>query len=644
METPDLPVEIITYILSFLQVADRKEASLVCRSWYIASQDNQFQKNLTFKFPASSSALEVIRGLGRHPRCGVVISHLDGSAASREVLLAVGACLGPRLESLSLPASSVTESSLLGLLPRLTALRRLDLHRLDSLFMSGAFLSREESRRQVRAALAHLEELDLSDLRYLSDLTFTRLTGCTPRLRRLPGRLPHRLRVRPVPGVPGGGAGVLRPAVPADPAGAAAGAGRVAAGAGPEPHQRHAGVAALAGPGARPPPGGAAAAGVQGADGPGGRGPVQAPARSAHPGPQRLLRAHQQGGLAVASGLRHLRHLYLSQLWRVTDSGLLELGQLQELQTLDLSECVHVSGAELVKGLSSPRGGARLVSLNFRNCTYIKDLTMFSLAQLLGPSLRVLDLTSCLYLTDLSVRAIATYLPALVVLRLGRCKEITDWGLLGMVEPNKEFNPDIEMEDKGPSFTRTFGNMGFFQPPPLPFEEKPRLVTEEDLGTFRGQEGASLLALKGLQELDLSACCKLTDSSITQVVRFPDLQKLSLSMVPEIGDESLASLAWHCRSLSSLALCRCPRLTDQGVARAAPHLRRLQHLHLACCERITDRSLAVLAQHCRRLRTLDISMCKDITMAAVELLQSQLPFLENVHCRFSGGADLTFAL
>lgn len=127
----------------------------------------------------------MIRGLGRRPRCGIIISHLDGSQASREVLVEVGACLGPRLESLSLPGSSVTESSLLGLLPRLTGLRRLDLRGLDSLFMSGAFLSREESRRQVRAALGSLEELDLSDLRYLSDLTFTRLTGCTPRLRLL---------------------------------------------------------------------------------------------------------------------------------------------------------------------------------------------------------------------------------------------------------------------------------------------------------------------------------------------------------------------------------------------------------------------------------------------------------------------------
>lgn len=59
--------------------------------------------------------------------------------------------------------------------------------------------------------------------------------------------------------------------------------------------------------------------------------------------------------------------------------------------------------------------------------------------------------------------------------------------------------------------------MGFFKPPRLPFEERPKLVTPNDLEQFRQQAEASLLALSRLQELDLSACSKLTDSSITQV-------------------------------------------------------------------------------------------------------------------------------
>lgn len=75
----------------------------------------------------------------------------------------------------------------------------------------------------------------------------------------------------------------------------------------------------------------------------------------------------------------------------------------------------------------------------------------------------------------------------------------------------------------------------------------------------------------------------------SQVVRYPDLQRLSLSMLPEITDATLLSVAWHCRSLTSLALSHCPQISDRGVAQAAPYLHRLQHLYLSCCNNITDR-------------------------------------------------------
>ena len=67
-----------------------------------------------------------------------------------------------------------------------------------------------------------------------------------------------------------------------------------------------------------------------------------------------------------------------------------------------------------------------------------------SLAQLLRDTLCELDLTSCVNVTDLSVCSIATYLHRLTVLRLGWCKQITDWGLLGIVETTK-CDPEQEM-------------------------------------------------------------------------------------------------------------------------------------------------------------------------------------------------------
>ncbi|XP_053362069.1 uncharacterized protein fbxl9 isoform X1 [Clarias gariepinus] len=642
METPALPHEVISHILSFLHPSDRKEASLVCRSWYEASQDHQFQKNVTFRFPVSTSSVGFIRSLAHRHRCSLIISHVDDSNLSRRVLEEVRVHLGARLEGLALPRSSMMESSLLKLLPCLTGLHKLDLNGLDSLFMSGAFLSREEHRQQVRTALKNLEELDLSDLRYLSDLTFNRLTGCTLRL----GRLalagcyiafefdPYRGRAVG----PGSSAmlslrNLLR--LVQDHSSTLRSLDLSRTSITPESLRSLVCVPGLHLEELR----------------------LSGCKKLTDYSVEQLCR--QQRGLrtldlsgcteltrrsmvAVTAELKHLQSLSLSRNWKMTEKGLADLMALPALTSLDLAECVNVCGMELVKGLSSPQPRAQLEKLSLRNCTYIQDVC--SLAQLLTSSLKELDLTSCVVLTDSSVRTIATHLPGLQVLRLGLCKLITDWGLLGMEEPSDGKESSKYAEDTGPSFTRTFGNMGFFQPPRMPFDEKPRLVTDEDLGTFREQEGTSLRAIKGLEELDLTACSKLTDISITQVLRFPVLQRLSLAMLPELSDESVASVAHHCRSLTSLALSGCSWLTDEGLAHALPHLHRLQHLQLAYCDGITDRSLSLIAQHCKRLRTLDISKCRDITVTKVDVLQSQLPFLENVQYCSVSGADLNLTL
>ncbi len=76
--------------------------------------------------------------------------------------------------------------------------------------------------------------------------------------------------------------------------------------------------------------------------------------------------------LAVATELKELRSLCLSQDWKITDKGQAELMMLPCLRSLDLSECLHVSGADLVKGLSSPQPRAQLETLSLRNCTYIR--------------------------------------------------------------------------------------------------------------------------------------------------------------------------------------------------------------------------------------------------------------------------------
>ncbi|XP_053742309.1 uncharacterized protein fbxl9 [Synchiropus splendidus] len=644
-ETPELPLEIVIYILSFLHASDRKEASLVCRSWYLASQELCFQKNVTFCFPASASSLDLVRGLGRKSQCSLVISQLDGFSMSRSLLLEVGQCLGSKLESLALPGSSITEASLLTLLPHLTSLRRLDLRGLDSLFMSGAFLSREEHRRQVSSALRGLEELDLSDLRYLSDLTFNRLTGCTPRLRSLSLAGCHiAFEFDPYRGCPVGAVedssallslrNLRRLLTEQKSTLVALDLSRTSIT--PESLRTIAQVPGLVLQELR----------------------LHGCKELTDYSVENLVRRQSliqrldisgcteltsRAVVAIARDLSSLTHLYLSCDWRITEKGLADLLSLSNLKCLDLSECLHISGAEIVKGLSTSNSDrAQLETLKLTSCAYIRDITVFSLSQLLRGTLRELDLTSCVNVTDLSLHAIATHLKGLLVLKLGWCTEVTDWGLLGMVETAK-CETEEEEWDKSPRFTRTFGNMGFFKPPPLPYEEQPKMLTQNARETLKQQTGASLLSLRRLQQLDLTACCKLTDHGITQVIQHPDLQHLSLGMLPKITDASLVSIARHCRSLTSLSLSHCTEISDAGLTAAAPFLHRLQHLYLSSCH-ITDRSLLVLIKHCRRLKTLDISKCKNITGTMVELLQSHMPYLENIHYKFPGGTDLSLTL
>lgn len=72
---------------------------------------------------------------------------------------------------------------------------------------------------------------------------------------------------------------------------------------------------------------------------------------------------------------------------------------------------------------------------------------MLSLIPSLGPSLRVLDLSSCVALTNQTLQAVCTRLTHLSVLRLAWCKELQDWGLLGLGEPSEEPAQGLQVRD-----------------------------------------------------------------------------------------------------------------------------------------------------------------------------------------------------
>lgn len=118
------------------------------------------------------------------------------------------------------------------------------------------------------------------------------------------------------------------------------------------------------------------------------------------------------------------------------------------MQSLDMAECCLLSGRELARALGPLHGvPPPLASLRLAYCSSLKDASVFSMIPVLGQSLRVLDLSSCVALTNQTLQAICTYLTHLSVLRLAWCKELCDWGLLGLREPSEEPTHMLQVQD-----------------------------------------------------------------------------------------------------------------------------------------------------------------------------------------------------
>lgn len=73
-----------------------------------------------------------------------------------------------------------------------------------------------------------------------------------------------------------------------------------------------------------------------------------------------------------------------------------------------------------------------------------------------------------------------------------------------------------------------------------------------------------------------------------QVLQFPQLKQLSLSLLPALTDKGLVAVAKGCPSLEHLVLSHCSLLSDEGWAQAASSWPRLRHLNLSSCSQLTE--------------------------------------------------------
>ncbi|XP_023565200.1 leucine-rich repeat-containing protein 29 isoform X2 [Octodon degus] len=544
-----LPLEMLTYILSFLPLSDQKEASLVSRAWYCAAQHALREANVQYNIPVSSASLPTIKSLGLRGISCISLTNLDGSPTSQKVLQSVAYHLGPHLQSLCLGGGSPTEASFVALIQGCPALRTLDLSGCNSLFTSGMLLAQPETAQNVRQALSGLCELNLAGLRDLDDLSFNQLSSCVPNLERLSLAYCHltfQLDAGQGPISPQDSYfcklsfhNVLR--FIKERAGTLHALDLSGTGLPPEALQALGQVAGL-----------------------------KLQELSLHNCWELSTDAvatlcRQQPGLtsldlsgcseltdgallAVSRGLGHLQRLNLGKLQQLTDAGCTALGGLRELRSLDMAECCLVSGQGLAQALGSVHGASSpLTTLRLAYCSSLKDASVFSVISALGLTLRVLDLSSCVALTNRTIQAICTCLTHLSVLRLAWCKELQDWGLLGLQEPSEE--PVL-----GPQVLQ------FTQLKQLSLSLLPALT---DIGLVAVARGCP-----SLERLSLSHCSCLSDEGWAQAAGFwPRLQHLDLSSCSQLTEQTLDTIRQVCKQLRVLDVAMCPGISVVAIRR-----------------------------------------------------------------------------
>ncbi|XP_013359366.1 PREDICTED: leucine-rich repeat-containing protein 29 isoform X8 [Chinchilla lanigera] len=296
--------------------------------------------------------------------------------------------------------------------------------------------------------------------------------------------------------------------------------------------------------------------------------------------------------------------------------------------------------------------GLQLQELSLHSC---RDLSTEAVATLCRqqPRLTSLDLSGCSELTDGALLAVSRGLQHLQCLNLGKLQRLTDAGCtaLGRLRELRSLDMAECCLVSGQGLAQALGSV-HGAPSPLTtlrlaycssLKLHPELEQQAS-EPFLEPQGPSLLMLQALQELDLTACSKLTDASLAKVLQFPQLRQLSLSLLPALTDIGLEAVARGCPSLEHLSLSHCSRLSDEGWAQAAGSWPRLQHLNLSSCSQLTEQTLDIIRQVCKQLRVLDVAMCPGINVVAIRRFQAQLPQVTCIQSRFVGGADLTLTL
>ncbi|XP_033610379.1 F-box/LRR-repeat protein 2 isoform X2 [Cryptotermes secundus] len=603
----ELPLEIIIYILEFLSLSDRISASQVCHLWHMASKDLKLHgSEVVVLHDDLTRALKVFEN-----SLGTFLNFLFNNVELGGKLTVFWDRFCPQMRSLSIYSCDVSEKTFVDILLRCSRLEILDVSGCRELLMSGRVLEQKCDIQLLSKTLVTLRELRLESNRYLSDALFNRFVAIAPNLEDLsltgcqisfhsglckkfyPGNMSKSGSIMASESVLTF-RNILQYIVSKAEKIRRLGFGSTLI--------DNAALSQLAE---------VPALNLKALD-------LQFCEQLNNTGILRLTECQQTlvklelgfcshisdlSFSAICHNLQNLSKLNMEYCLAITNIGVAELRHLRKLVDLNLSHCEQVTGEGIEKGLCS------YVNPHFQRlyltALSLDERTVCRIAESL-PGLIHLDLGWCFNaVTDTSIQAVWQHQVWLRSLNVTSCDKITDAGLTGLglrtgrSEQTKEQKNRTEVTslvEKEINGIHWIGNSGVPHTDPLhrislrsraeqdivndAKRKEAVLQMCEDQNTEEIENGFSLVRLRGLQELDLCGCNRITDVSLKYAFNFLELRHLDLSRCQQVTHIGISELASKNPSIETLIMSYCHNISDDGVINTVKHLSRLKRLEL----------------------------------------------------------------
>ncbi|KAG0728896.1 F-box/LRR-repeat protein 2 [Chionoecetes opilio] len=338
--------------------------------------------------------------------------------------------------------------------------------------------------------------------------------------------------------------------------------------------------------------------------------------------------------LAICQHLPHIKKLNLRRCQGITENGIKALSQLRFLEELNISHLEAVNSVSVEEAI----GKEVRPSLSLLNLASLSlEWKVIANLAIVAPNLTHLDVSMCISsVNDRSVQALCRSLKKLQILNMNGCTIVSDIGLAGHSLGQNEPSPQaagLSLETLGiRDLDPLKVQLGSKAEQTIRQESEVTKYLSDNIQQITTSSEYGLSNLKGLRELNLCGCKKLTNITLVHTLKFQELRYLNLSHCQGVGEEGLMTVAQNCPGLEVLMLAECGHTSDQAVLVISHFLKRIKTLDLQSCAKLTDDALDSLS-NCLTLQYLDVSNCFKMSLEKVRLVQERNPRLLNLHHR-----------